>query len=153
MQVRCLIETPRVVLRGQILKGRQSFQQTKGKSEVFYEIIAEKFNHFEITFRQSYDVYIEMEIDGVVISNTLDLKNPYFRYTGQAPQPPPGHHTSAPSDAIWATTPGATENGGAHVVKGMTTVVDAMGNLVEMPTAHPVMSVLPSGVGNMVTNF
>ena len=53
--------------------------------------------------RQSYDVQIDLELDGLKATNTLDLKNPYFRYTGQNPQPPPGHHTSAPSDSIWTT--------------------------------------------------
>ena len=54
-------------------------------------------------YRQSYDVQIDLELDGLKASNTLDLKNPYFRYTGQQPQPPPGQHTTAPSDHIWTT--------------------------------------------------
>lgn len=35
-------------------------------------------------------------------SNNLDLKNPYFRYTGQPPQPPPGVNTISPSESYWA---------------------------------------------------
>jgi histone-arginine methyltransferase CARM1 len=54
-------------------------------------------------YRQSYDVQIDLELDGLRASNTLDLKNPYFRYTGQQPQPPPGQHSTAPSDNIWTT--------------------------------------------------
>jgi histone-arginine methyltransferase CARM1 len=35
-------------------------------------------------------------------SNNLDLKNPYFRYTGQPPMPPPGVNTISPSENYWA---------------------------------------------------
>jgi len=34
--------------------------------------------------------------------NCLDLKNPYFRYTGQATGPPPGLNTVSPSEAYWS---------------------------------------------------
>jgi len=34
-------------------------------------------------------------------SNELDLKNPFFRYTGQQPQPPPGNNHTSPSEAYW----------------------------------------------------
>ena len=34
--------------------------------------------------------------------NTLDLKNPYFRYTGQPVAPPPGVNTTSPSEAYWS---------------------------------------------------
>lgn len=33
--------------------------------------------------------------------NTLDLKNPYFRYTGQPVAPPPGMSNCSPSEAYW----------------------------------------------------
>jgi histone-arginine methyltransferase CARM1 len=54
--------------------------------------------------KQSYDVSIECKIVGTAIesTNTLDLKNPYFRYTGVQPQPPPGENTQSPSEAYWA---------------------------------------------------
>merc|ERR1711894_299743 len=53
--------------------------------------------------RQSYDVDIELEIPGTntKASNTLDLKNPFFRYTGQQPQPPPGCEDTSPSENYW----------------------------------------------------
>lgn len=53
--------------------------------------------------RQSYDVDIELCIAGTATksSNTLDLKNPFFRYTGQAPAAPPGTEETSPSEAYW----------------------------------------------------
>lgn len=35
-------------------------------------------------------------------SNTLDLKNPYFRYTGAPVQPPPGVSNISPSENYWS---------------------------------------------------
>ena len=54
--------------------------------------------------KQSYDVTIECKIMGTSTQsqNTLDLKNPYFRYTGGQPQPPPGENSGSPSEAYWA---------------------------------------------------
>ena len=58
-----------------------------------------------LAFRQSYDVDIELSVSGSTSKscNTLDLKNPFFRYTGQQPQPPPGsdNGASSPSDNYW----------------------------------------------------
>jgi type I protein arginine methyltransferase len=55
-------------------------------------------------FRQSYDVTIELNLEGTSISsyNTLDLKNPYFRYTGAAVVPPPGSTNQSPSEMYWS---------------------------------------------------
>ena len=54
-------------------------------------------------FRQSYDIDIELEAgnSGVHSTNRLDLKNPFFHYTGQQPQPPTGAQTTSPSDNYW----------------------------------------------------
>lgn len=51
--------------------------------------------------KQSYDVSIECKIVGTAIEsqNTLDLKNPYFRYTGVQP---PGEIAQASGDGYWA---------------------------------------------------
>lgn len=56
-------------------------------------------------FRQSYDVDIELNIPGTssVSKNSLDLKNPFFRYTGQTPAAQPGTQTQSPSDSYWNT--------------------------------------------------
>ena len=53
--------------------------------------------------KQSYDVTIECGIMGTSTksSNTLDLKNPYFRYTGVQPARPPGENSTSPSENYW----------------------------------------------------
>jgi len=60
--------------------------------------------------RQSYDVDIELSMagSGVTSSNTLDLKNPCFRYTGQPVQAPPGINNTSPTDAYWASVQDAS---------------------------------------------
>ncbi|XP_077499533.1 arginine methyltransferase 4 isoform X5 [Amblyomma americanum] len=87
-QVRCLLESPLFVQRGQRLGGRVVLRSNR---------------------RQSYDVDIELELEGGIrAANSLDLKNPFFRYTGQPPQPPPGCHDTSPSEAYWATLDAAS---------------------------------------------
>jgi histone-arginine methyltransferase CARM1 len=82
-QVRCLVDTPVFLHRGQQLTGHVILNSNK---------------------RQSYDVEVELvSPSGVRVKNTLDLKNPYFRYTGQAPAAPPGTYEASPSEQYWQT--------------------------------------------------
>ena len=39
-------------------------------------------------------IMLTVEGSNQVFSNTLDLKNPYFRYNGQVAAPPGNHHES-----------------------------------------------------------
>lgn len=81
-QVRCLLETPIFVKQGQVLSGRVLLLANK---------------------RQSYDVTMDLVLEGTTVSssNTLDLKNPYFRYTGAPAAAPPGASGTSPSEAYW----------------------------------------------------
>lgn len=47
---------------------------------------------------------IDLQLEGTNhrSSNTLDLKNPYFRYTGAPVQPPPGVSNISPSENYWS---------------------------------------------------
>ena len=46
---------------------------------------------------------MEISLDGTGVrsSNILDLKNPFFRYTGVQTQPPPGNNTQSPTETYW----------------------------------------------------
>ena len=81
-QVRCLLEQPVFVKQGQVMTGKVLMVAN---------------------MKQSYDVTIECGIMGTSTksTNTLDLKNPYFRYTGVQPAPPPGENSTSPSENYW----------------------------------------------------
>jgi histone-arginine methyltransferase CARM1 len=81
-QVRCLLQTPLFVKQGQTIVGKVHLKSNK---------------------RQSYDVELHLAIPGTTMksTNVLDLKNPFFRYTGQQPQPPPGTNHTSPSETYW----------------------------------------------------
>ncbi|XP_031563637.1 histone-arginine methyltransferase CARMER-like [Actinia tenebrosa] len=82
-QVRCLLETPIFVKAGQSVSGTVLLVSNA---------------------RQSYDVDFEIRLDGTTIRtrNTVDLKNPYFRYTGSTPQPPAGYNNESPTEVYWS---------------------------------------------------
>lgn len=77
-QVRCLFPQPFLVTRAAQLIGKLQLKSNK---------------------KQSYDVTIMLTVEGSsqVFSNTLDLKNPYFRYNGQ-PVVPPGNFHESPTE-------------------------------------------------------
>lgn len=107
-QVRCLLQTPILVKQGQVLTGRVLMAAN---------------------MKQSYDVTIECKIMGTSTQsqNTLDLKNPYFRYTGGQPQPPPGENSGSPSEAYWAQMDMAGARQAMNLVNGM--IVDGLGHV------------------------
>lgn len=81
--MRCLLQNPIYVRQGQTILGQAL-------------LVANK--------RQSYDVTISLRVEGTntASSNVLDLKNPYFRYTGAPTQAPHGTTTQSPSEVYWS---------------------------------------------------
>ncbi|XP_030263634.1 histone-arginine methyltransferase CARM1 isoform X2 [Sparus aurata] len=111
-QVRCLLQSPLFTKAGDTLSGTAM-------------LVANK--------RQSYDISIVAQVDqtGSKSSNLLDLKNPFFRYTGSTPNPPPGSHYTSPSENMWNT-------GSAYSMsQGMA--------VSGMPTAYDLSTVIGSG--------
>jgi len=92
-QVRCLLPNPIFVRAGQKVSGH---------------VVLHANN------RQSYDVEIEVSVDGTGVrsSNILDLKNPFFRYTGVQAAPPPGNQSQSPTEGYWNSS-SVVLNGGS----------------------------------------
>uniref|UniRef100_A0A8C9VNF9 Histone-arginine methyltransferase CARM1 n=1 Tax=Scleropages formosus TaxID=113540 RepID=A0A8C9VNF9_SCLFO len=117
-QVRCLLQSPLFAKAGDTMSGTAL-------------LIANK--------RQSYDISIVAQVDqtGSKSSNLLDLKNPFFRYTGSTPAPPPGSHYTSPSENMWNT-------GGAYnMSQGMTPMTSALSSEVDLQASHN--SLIPLG--------
>jgi hypothetical protein len=62
-------------------------------------------HHLTLTihYRQSYDILLEVEYNSQKQINVLDLKSPYFRYTGQPITAPPGNTQQCPSEKLSAS--------------------------------------------------
>ena len=54
---------------------------------------------------------VTLEGTGVRSTNILDLKNPFFRYTGVQTAPPPGANSQSPTETYWNNA-GVVLNGG-----------------------------------------
>ncbi|GIX85712.1 hypothetical protein CEXT_105391 [Caerostris extrusa] len=128
-QVRCLLETPLFAQRGHIISGKVILNSNK-------------------------DIEVGIEGSNMRGYNTLDLKNPFFRYTGQPAQPPPGCNETSPSEGYWQTLDVQTANNANLVMNGITlmngdTVMDAhpvQHHLSHNPiTSHQTNTVLPLG--------
>lgn len=119
-QVRCLLSQPIFAKQGQVLSGRVLMVANA---------------------KQSYDLTIECKIEGTntVSTNTLDLKNPYFRYTGVAPAPPPGNTHTSPSEEYWTQVDLNGARQAVNLVNGV--IVDGLGHVS-----------LDSGSPNMIYN-
>lgn len=129
-QVRCLLENPIFAKAGQLLTGKVILQANQ---------------------RQSYDVTMDLCIEGAEHTrsvNTLDLKNPYFRYTGQPVAPPPGVSTTSPSEAYWNQLDAQGARQAVNMVNGISVnglgevSMDSQTNsnligLVTQPNIHP----------------
>lgn len=107
-QVRCLLKQPIFAKAGQVLTGRVLMVANA---------------------KQSYDVTIECMIMGQTTksTNSLDLKNPYFRYTGVTPPPPPGENNQSPSEAYWGQVDMQGARQAVNLVNGM--IVDGLGHV------------------------
>jgi len=107
-QVRCLLSQPIFAKQGQVLTGRVLMVANA---------------------KQSYDLTIECKIEGTntVSTNTLDLKNPYFRYTGVTPAPPPGNTHTSPSEDYWTQVDQDGARQAVNLVNGV--IVDGLGHV------------------------
>ncbi|XP_030636993.1 histone-arginine methyltransferase CARM1 isoform X2 [Chanos chanos] len=125
-QVRCLLQSPLFAKAGDTMSGTAM-------------LIANK--------RQSYDISIVAQVDqtGSKSSNLLDLKNPFFRYTGTTPAPPPGSHYTSPSENMWNTA-GAYSMSQGMAMSGMpaaydlSTVIGGSGSTVSHNNLIPLVN-------------
>uniref|UniRef100_A0A4W3GCR3 Histone-arginine methyltransferase CARM1 n=1 Tax=Callorhinchus milii TaxID=7868 RepID=A0A4W3GCR3_CALMI len=126
-QVRCLLQSPLFTKAGDTLSGTVVLNANK---------------------RQSYDISIVAQVDqtGSKSSNLLDLKNPFFRYTGATPLPPPGSHYTSPSENMW-NTPSSYNLSSGMPVSGVPTAYDLSG-VIGAGSAVSHNNLIPLGSSN-----
>ncbi|MGH0189048.1 UNVERIFIED_CONTAM: hypothetical protein FKN15_033059 [Acipenser sinensis] len=124
-QVRCLLQSPLFAKAGDTLSGTALLLANK---------------------RQSYDISIVAQVDqtGSKSSNLLDLKNPFFRYTGATPSPPPGSHYTSPSENMWNTGGGYGMSQGMGTPRGAFNIFYQISTLpiLHSHTSHPTLHTL-----------
>uniref|UniRef100_A0A8C4IQ89 Histone-arginine methyltransferase CARM1 n=1 Tax=Dicentrarchus labrax TaxID=13489 RepID=A0A8C4IQ89_DICLA len=131
-QVRCLLQSPLFTKAGDTLSGTAM-------------LVANK--------RQSYDISIVAQVDqtGSKSSNLLDLKNPFFRYTGSTPNPPPGSHYTSPSENMWNTGSAYSMSQGM-AVSGMPAAYDLSTVIGSGPSVSH-NNLIPLACSTIVSNF
>ncbi|KAF1380113.1 hypothetical protein EPR50_G00163730 [Perca flavescens] len=131
-QVRCLLQSPLFTKAGDTLSGTAM-------------LVANK--------RQSYDISIVAQVDqtGSKSSNLLDLKNPFFRYTGTTPNPPPGSHYTSPSENMWNTGAAYSMSQGM-AVSGMPAAYDLSTVIGSGPSASH-NNLIPLGTNRTPPDF
>ncbi|XP_033096886.1 histone-arginine methyltransferase CARMER-like isoform X1 [Anneissia japonica] len=127
-QVRCLLKAPIFIKAGKKLRGKVTMVANK---------------------RQSYDIDMELQAEdsNIKSTNRLDLKNPFFHYTGQQPAAPPSSQTVSPSDSYWNQLQVSPS-----VVNGYGNVLNVMqSNLIPIVNSDPIShtGVLPGGATHL----
>ena len=90
-----------------------------------------------------------MDGSNIISRNTLDLKNPYFRYSGGQSSPPPGSNTTSPTDTYWSSIPNNV--GTMSVVNHELATGGVLNNgVVNNPAAYGMGGINPVAIpGNM----
>jgi len=129
-QVRCLLPNPVFVRAGQKVGGHVTLNANN---------------------RQSYDVQIQVTVDGTGVrsSNVLDLKNPFFRYTGVQSSPPPGNNSQSPTESYWNSSPAVLNGGmGSSQYSGQS----AQGSGLSSYTPQAVGNVMATGTASYASS-
>lgn len=94
---------------------------------------------------------IEITVDGsnIISRNTLDLKNPFFRYTGAQTAPPPGTNTTSPTETYWSSIPNNVGSS-LSVVNHDLTTGGVLSNGMVNNTAYGMSNINPMAIPGIV---